>query len=463
MKDWVSRIRADREEWIGWLDQLLRIPSMSALPQHRPDIEQAAAWLVGQLSAAGFQAESQATRGHPIVYAEYRGSPTSDTTLLVYGHYDVQPAEPGKDWRTAPFEPTIMGDAIYARGAMDMKGQLVAFLAALKILQREGPLPLQIKCILEGEEEIGSPSLDDYLCQHRTQLACDAVLNLDGLMTTPTTPSLVYGLRGLAYFDLELVGLEHDLHSGLFGGSVMNPAFLLCKLLSGMLSSDGQIALPGFYRLVVPLTTTERQRFAQNSSSHQDNQAESGAFCLGGEAGYTSLERRCARPSLDINGLTAGYGGEGAKTVIPARAGAKISFRLVPNQTPDEVYRLLKAYIEDALPEGIKVRLTMISSGLPVMIDPLHWAMQAAARTLEATFGIPPAFIREGGTIPAVAMIKHRLKHDSVLLGCGYAGDGMHGPNEHMRLPLMEKNIEIYLRFLSEVAHHAREGKDVNE
>jgi acetylornithine deacetylase/succinyl-diaminopimelate desuccinylase-like protein len=454
-RDLASLINSSRERepaWIKKLDELLRIPSISTLCQHQADVSRAAQWLANELQDLGFSVEILPTRLHPIVFASFQASQPGATALLVYGHYDVQPVEPLQEWSSPPFEPTIDGDFLYARGAMDMKGQIIAFLCALRTFQSHGGIPLNVKCIFEGEEEIGSPDLPAFLLQYKERLQCDAVLNLDGLIFKADVPSLVYGLRGLAYFELELTGLQHELHSGMFGGTFLNPAQAMCELLSGMHDNQGKITLPGFYEHVVPLKFEERKQLALLPFSDEEYQREAGASLLWGEPGYTTVERRGARPTLEIHGLISGYTGEGEKTIIPASAKAKLSCRLVPNQTSQEIHASLLSYVEQHCPAGFHFKLALRSGNPPALMQRDQWAMRVAGRTLEETFGKKPVVIREGGTVPVVARLKEILGYESIMLGCGVAEDNMHAPNERLRLPLFMKSIEVYIRFLDGIS-----------
>lgn len=440
------------ERWLETAVQFLSIPSISTLPERAPDVRRAAGWLADRLLALGFETEIVPTPRHPIVYAHY-ATKTHAPTALVYGHYDVQPVDPLDAWHSPPFQPTLQGDFLYARGAMDMKGQIAAFLCALQCLKETSAIPLNLTCIFEGEEEIGSPDLRAFLVENKDRLRSDVALNLDGLIFKPDVPSLVYGLRGLAYLEIELQSLEHDLHSGLFGGTLLNPAGLLCRLLADLHGPDGRIALPGFYDSVLPLSPEERAGLALLPHDDAEYLAQCAAAGLAGEPGYTTVERRSARPALEISGISSGFTGAGAKTIIPAQARAKLTFRLVPDQTPEEVQALLQAYLQEKIPSGVRWRLSLHSSGLPILISRKQPAVKTALQALQETFHTAPIFIREGGTVPVVSLMKAVLASDSILLGCGVAEDGMHAPNERLRLPLYWKTIELYLRFLCGIAN----------
>jgi acetylornithine deacetylase/succinyl-diaminopimelate desuccinylase-like protein len=451
----LRKAQAQPERWLETAIQFLSIPSISTLPERAPDVRRAADWLAERLLDLGFETEIVPTPRHPIVYAHYTASNPQARTALVYGHYDVQPVDPLDAWHSPPFQPTLEGDFLYARGAMDMKGQIAAFLCALQCLKETSGIPLNLTCVFEGEEEIGSPDLRAFLVETKDRLRSDVVLNLDGLIFKADVPSLVYGLRGLAYLEIELQSLEHDLHSGLFGGTLLNPAALLCRLLADLHTPDGRIALPGFYDAVQPLSPAERAGLALLPHDDAEYLEQCAAVQLAGEPGFTTVERRSARPALEISGIHSGFTGVGAKTIIPAQARAKLTFRLVPNQTPEVVQALLHAFLEEKIPPGVRWRLSLHSSGLPILISREQPAMQTALQALQDTFHTPPVFIREGGTVPVVSLMKEVLGSDSILLGCGVAEDGMHAPNERLRLPLYWKTIELYLRFLCGISTHS--------
>ncbi|MBS0211158.1 MAG: dipeptidase [Planctomycetes bacterium] len=412
------------------LCQWLRIPSVSAISAHRNDTRRAAAWVAGQLQALGLQVEQVETPGHPIIYAEWLGA-LGAPTVLVYGHYDVQPADPLDEWITPPFEPARREGNIYARGATDDKGQVLTHVKAAEAwLRTAGKLPVNLKFLIEGEEEVGSENLEPFVAANRDKLACDVIVISDTAQYAPGKPAITYGLRGIAYFEVKLRGPAKDLHSGIFGGAVSNPANALAKMLGGLVDEQGRIQVPGFYDHVVPLTPREREQFAALNYDDAElcKQLEVGG--LSGEAGYSTLERRWARPTCDINGLTSGYQGEGAKTVLPCRASAKLSFRLVPNQTPAEVERGLRTFLQSRLPPGVTMEI-VAHHGAPGILTPLESPYMAAAeQAIAAGFGTPPVLVREGGSIPIVSTFKELLGVDTLLLGWGLNDDGAHGPNE---------------------------------
>jgi acetylornithine deacetylase/succinyl-diaminopimelate desuccinylase-like protein len=387
------------------------------------------------------------TRGHPIVYAEQRDDPAKPT-LLVYGHYDVQPADPLDEWRSHPFEPTIRGDNLYARGASDMKGSLVALLKAIESVLNAGSLPIGLRILFEGEEEIGSSSLPEFIERRRVLLAADVALNCDGQIHSPTLPSIVYGLRGLAYFEITVCGPRQDLHSGMFGGAIHNPAQVLCELVAGMHDAEGRVTLPGFYDPVRPLSDEERQALARIPQTDEDWKALTGAPALWGERGYTTTERVGARPTLEVNGLLSGFTGEGAKTVLPAKAMAKISTRLVADQDPAAICGQIREYMRRHAPNTITWQVRELSRGPGAIMERNSPAMRAAVKALRDTFGVEPIFKREGGSVPVVGLMQQQLGLDSIMLGFGLPDDNIHGPNEKQHLPTFYKGIETYIRFI---------------
>lgn len=442
-------IRAHRDDYLDQLKPLLAIPSVSTLPEHKPDVIRTAEWLRGELLRAGMaRAELMPTPMHPMVYAEWLGAP-GKPTILVYGHYDVQPVDPLDEWDTPPFEPTVRDDYLYARGASDMKSQIFAQIKAVEVLSLQGSLPVNLKYLLEGEEEIGSPNLDTFIEEHRDLLSCDFVLNCDSGILAPDLPSLVYALRGLAYFELEVRGPKKDLHSGLFGGSVHNPAQVLCDLIAGMHDKTGRVTLPGFYDAVLPLDDEERLQISRWPITGDEWKQMTGAPELWGEEGFTTLERVGGRPTLEVNGIVSGFTGEGAKTVLPAKALAKLSCRLVANQDPASIRAMLEHYLAEKAPRTVSWELRELSRGPGVLMDRNSDAMNAAAKALKAVFGMDPIFRREGGSIPVVGVLRQTLGVESVLLGFGLPDDGIHGPNEKQHLPTLFKGIEVYAHFLA--------------
>ncbi len=445
--------RSQKEAAEEALKDFLRIPSVSTLPEHKEDMQRAAEWLSSQLEQLGFdQVAILPTAGHPVVYGEHMKAGASAPTILFYGHYDVQPADPLELWESEPFDPQLRGENLYARGASDMKGQVVAHLQALEAMLKTGELPVNLKYMVEGEEEIGSPSLEAFIREHSDRLDCDFCLNADGGILGADLPSITYALRGLAYFELHVEGPDHDLHSGQFGGVVANPANVLARLIAGMHDADGKITLPGFYDQVRELSTDERAALSQLPQPDSWWQEQTGAPALWGEAGYSSTERAAARPTLDVNGLLSGFTGTGGKTVLPAKAMAKISMRLVPDQDPDSVHAALRSYLDRNTPDSVRWNLEMLASCRPGMVERDSDAVHAAVQALEAVWGKAPLFKREGGTVPVVGMIKDMLNVDSMMLGFGLPDDNLHAPNEKFHLPTFHRGIETFIRFTFEIA-----------
>ncbi len=449
----INYAREHEQAFLEDLKALLRIPSISALPEWKPDIQRAAEWIAAQLQDLGFDAvQVMPTKGHPVVYGEWLKAGPDAPTILFYGHYDVQPADPLELWETDPFDPQVRGNNIFARGASDMKGQVVAHLKAIESLIRTTGLPVNVKYMIEGEEEIGSPSLGAFIEEHRSLLSCDLCLNGDSGILAPDLPSIVYALRGLAYFEVHVQGPASDLHSGTFGGVVENPAQALCRLIAGMKDERGRITLPGFYDDVRPLSEEERADLAKLPQTDAWWQEQTGAPALFGEEGYTATERATARPTLDVNGLLSGFIGEGTKTVLPSKAMAKISMRLVPDQHPDRIHEGLRAYLEANAPPTITWELEYIASCLPAIVERDSKAIRVASQALEAVWGKPPLFTRMGGSVPVVGMIKELLNVDSLMLGFGLPDDNLHAPNEKFHLPNFFRGIETYIRFMHEIA-----------
>jgi len=434
------------------LCEFLRIPSVSADAQRRGDMRRAADWVADQFRRLRFAAEVIPTDGHPLVYAESAAVP-GKPTALVYGHYDVQPPDPLEKWTTPPFEPSRRDGNLYARGATDDKGQLLTHVKSAEAwIAVEGRLPLNLKFLIEGEEEVGSHGLERYLAEHADRLACDCVVVSDGGQFAPGVPAITYGLRGIAYYELLLTGPNRDLHSGSFGGTSTNPANALAKMLAGLIDADGRITVPGFYDDVVPLSDRERAEMAALPFDESAYFRNIGVAQGAGEAGFTTRERRGARPTFDVNGLWSGYQGEGAKTVLPAAAGAKFSFRLVPNQDPAKIAAGLKQKLAELLPPGIEMNL-IDHHGAPGVLVPLDSPnVEAAARAIEHAFGRRPVFTREGGSIPIVTAFHQRLGADVLLLGWGQEDDNCHSPNEKFCLADFHRGIKASAKLWEELA-----------
>lgn len=424
------------------LCELLRIPSVSTDGLHRAEIDQAARWLGNHLSDIGLEVELLETVGNPVVYAQTPPVPGAPS-VMVYGHYDVQPPDPLDEWRSPPFEPTVRDGNLYARGATDDKGQLFTHIKSVEAWMRTaGQLPVQLKFVIEGEEEVGSEGLHDLLVRDSDRLACDVVVVSDSSQFGPGCPAITYGLRGIAYFELRLTGPQQDLHSGTFGGAVTNPANCLTRMLSSLMDTQGRIQLAGFYDDVVPLTDQERDQFAALPFDEAAFLRRLGVNGVTGEQGYTTMERRWARPTFDIHGLWGGYQAEGAKTVLPAKAGAKFSFRLVPHQDPAAVEQSLRAHLQAICPPGIRMELLAMHGATGVLVPLESPFMAAATEAIELGFGKPPVFIREGGSIPIVTLFHEQLGVDTLLLGWGQDDDNTHSPNEKFNLADFHRGIK---------------------
>jgi acetylornithine deacetylase/succinyl-diaminopimelate desuccinylase-like protein len=430
----------------------LRIPSISALPDHAADCRAAAGWLVGALTSAGIEhAEVCETAGHPVVYADWLHAPGAPT-VLVYGHYDVQPVDPLELWTSPPFEPVIDGERLLARGAADDKGQVHAHLmAAEAILATRGGFPVNLKYLFEGEEESGSVNLDRWLDENKARLAADLVVVSDTGFFEGNMPAITTGLRGLMYAQIDVVGHEVDLHSGGFGGVVENPANALAQIIAALKGPDGRIRIPGFYDDVVPLSEADRADFAALPFDEDAYLDRLGLPSLVGEVGYTTLERRGGRPTLDVDGMWAGFTGTGSKTIIPAHAHAKVSCRLVVAQEPGRIFERLKAYVGEIAPPGVTTTVTFLGGGRPSLTPRDHPATQAAARAIEATFGRAPVYIREGGSIPVCASFESILGLPVVLLGFVQPDCNAHAPNEWMDLANYETGIRTIVRTWDEL------------
>ena len=423
------------------LIELLRIPSVSADSQYAGDVQKAADWLQNHFLEMGLNAEQIATAGHPIVYAETPPVPGAPVAL-VYGHYDVQPPDPLDLWISPPFDPTVRDGNLYARGATDDKGQMLTHVKSVQAwLAQNQSLPLQVKLLIEGEEEVGSENLEKFLTENKEKLACDCVVISDTAQFARGVPAITYGLRGIAYYELHLQGPDQDLHSGVFGGGVTNPAVVLAQILNKLVDQDGRIQLPGFYDEVVPLTDREREEFKALPFDEQGFMDQLRVEGLTGEKGFSTLERRWARPSFDVNGIWGGYQGEGAKTVLPSKAGAKFSFRLVPDQDPHKITDSLRSFLESLVPPGIKMEL-MDYHGAPGIAMPIDSPyLEAAADAIEIGFGNRPVFMREGGSIPIVNSFAEELGAEVLLLGWGQNDDNLHAPNEKFSLDDFHRGI----------------------
>jgi acetylornithine deacetylase/succinyl-diaminopimelate desuccinylase-like protein len=432
----IEYIQERRSAFVEELKGFLRIPCVSTKSEHKADMLKAAQWLVEQMRGMGLEhVEILPTAGHPVVYADWLHA-AGKPTVLIYGHYDVQPAEPLELWTTGAFEPTVRNGELYARGAVDDKGQVFMHLKALEAhLKTSGQLPVNVRLLVEGEEEIGSPSLDAFIAKQKDMLQADVVVISDTAMIAKDAPGITVGLRGLVYFQIDMEVAKSDLHSGGFGGAIENPAMALAQLLAKLKDRNGRITIPGFYDDVRRLPAAERRALARLPFSEKKFQRDLGAPALFGEKGFTTLERLWARPTLEINGVCSGFIGEGAKTVLPCRAMAKVSMRLVPNQDPNKIARLFVQHVKRLAPKTAKLKITEVSGrGKPWLVPTDHPSLQAVANAIEKGFGKKPVYTRTGGTIPVVATLDRFLKAPILLMGIGLPDENAHAPNEKLDL-----------------------------
>lgn len=442
MASWNEYSTENKERFLEELLGLLRIPSVSADSKYKDDVARCAEAVKEHLLKAGCDtAEVCATAGHPIVYGEKIVN-ASLPTVLVYGHYDVQPADPLNLWHSGPFEPVIKDGKIYARGACDDKGQMFMHIKALETMVRTGDVPCNVKVMIEGEEEVGSVNLGKFLQDNKEKLKADIVLVSDTSMISMEHPSIESGLRGLAYMEVEVTGPDRDLHSGVYGGAVANPATILCKLIASMHDENNHITVPGFYDKVAELSAADRKAINDAPFDLGEYKKDLGVNEVWGEKGYTTLERTGIRPTLEVNGIWGGYTGEGAKTVLPSKAYAKISMRLVPNQVSDEISDLFARHFESIAPAYVKVKVTAHHGGEPVVTPTDSPAYQAAAKAIKTTFGKDPIPTRGGGSIPIIALFERVLGLKTVLLGFGLDNDNIHSPNEKYDVANYFKGIE---------------------
>ncbi len=449
----VSYSKKHKDDFVESLKDFLRIQTISSDSNFKNELEKGAKWLSDYLQSLGASdVQILKTSRHPVVYGHINQAGPEKPTVLIYGHYDVQPPDPIAEWEHDPFEPIVKKNVIYARGSSDMKGQIMVALAAIQSILSFGPLPVNLKFFFEGEEEIGSPSIRPLLEKYKDLLNSDFVLNLDAGMIAKDRPTIVYGLRGLAYFEITIIGPAHDLHSGMFGGVVFNPIHALCKLIAGMKDGSGQILLPGFYDDVMPLGESERVSLNELDNPDSFYIEQTGAKEIFGEAGFSNVERLGARPTLDVNGIWGGYTGEGPKTVIPAKAFAKLSMRLVPHQTPGKVYEQLSQYLQDNAPQQISWDLKQLASDPACITEMDFYATHCFSQSLERIWGKKPVFKREGGSIPIVSHFQTILGIESVLSGFSIPEDRVHSPNEHFNLDLFVLGIETVIDFFYRVS-----------
>ncbi|HET6200270.1 MAG TPA: dipeptidase [Candidatus Acidoferrales bacterium] len=451
--NFLDYIESRRELNLSELKDFLRIPSVSTKSEHKPDINRAAQWVADRLHGAGFsKVDIIPTKMHPLVVAESLEAP-GKPTILFYGHYDVQPAEPLELWTSPPFDPTVRGGNLYGRGTADDKGQVHIHLKALEALQKSGgKLPLNVKVIIEGEEEVGSVNLWDFVTQNKDRLRADALVVSDTSMLARGVPSITYGLRGLNYYQVEITGPSQDLHSGVFGGAVPNPITILAEMIAKLHDKNFHVTVPGFYDDVATLSAKERKALNSLPWKESEFRRTVGAPGLSGEKGFTNVERLWCRPTLELNGIWGGYTGEGSKTVIPSKAFAKISTRLVPNQNPAKVAKQVERHIRRLLPKTVRCKFEVLSMGKPWVASYTHPIFQKAIHALEKGFGKKAVFIREGGSIPFVTQMHDTFKVPCVLLGFGLPDENAHAPDEHISLENYFGGIKSVASFYSALA-----------
>jgi len=439
-------IEANKDRFLEELYALLRIPSVSADSRHKGDVRKAAEYVRARLAELGAEATLVETKGHPIVFGEKKVDPKKPT-VLVYGHYDVQPPDPLDLWTSPPFEPTVRNGKIYARGSCDDKGQFYMHIKAFEILAKHNLLNCNVKFMIEGEEEVGSDNLPLFVKEYRDKLKADVILISDTALISLDQPSITVGLRGLSYMEVEVTGANRDLHSGVYGGAVANPINELAKMITSLHDENGRVTIPGFYDKVKDLTDAERKALNAAPFDLDEYKKELGIEEITGEKGYTTLERTGVRPTLDCNGIWGGYTGEGAKTVLPSKASAKISMRLVPNQDPNEITELFTKHFKSLAPTSVKVKVTAHHGGQPAVTPTDSKAYAAASKAFEEVWGKSPIPTRDGGSIPIVALFKKELGLDTVLMGFGLDSDALHSPNESYGLKNFFIGIETIVAF----------------
>lgn len=453
MQDVIKYIQENRESYVKELTEFLKIPSISTLAENKEDIKKAAEFVADKLKSAGLnKVEIFKTEGHPLIYAEWLGAP-GKPTVLIYGHYDVQPVDPIELWDSPPFEPVIKDGKIFARGATDDKGQLYMHIKSVEaFFKKTGSLPLNVKFLIEGEEEIGSENIEVFINNNTELLKCDAVMISDTSLFEKGQPTLTYGLRGLCYMEVEVTGPSKDLHSGSFGGAIANPVNELAEIISNLHDKNGRITIPGFYNDVLKLSKKERDNFKRLNFSEKKYAKELGVKQLQGEKGFTTLERLWARPTLDCNGIYGGFTGKGAKTIIPSNATAKISMRLVPNQDPKKIAKDFTKFIKKLAPPSVTVKVTDLHGAYPSITPLEDKATISAARAMEKAFGKKTVYMREGGSIPIVTVFAKKLKAPVVLMGLGLDSENLHSPNEHFDLNHYQLGIISSAYFFNDYA-----------
>lgn len=453
MTRWEQYLEAQQPTFVETLLDFLRIPSISALPDHADDVQQAAVWVADRLQASGIEhVEIMPTEGHPVVYGDWLHAP-NQPTILIYGHFDVQPADPYELWTHPPFEPVIKDNNVYARGATDDKGNMLAPILAIEaLLKTDGKLPINVKFFFEGQEEIGSPHIPPFLAANRDKFACDVVFSADGGQWSETEPNLTVGLKGLVALQIDVKGAKTDLHSGMYGGAVQNPLHALTRIIDSMRRPDGKILVDGFYDEVVELSADDKAKIAAAPFDETTYKADLGLDALFGEPGYSTRERAWARPTLELNGMWGGFQGEGVKTVLPNEAHAKISCRLVANQTPETIIHLITEHVKRHTPPGVTVTVTPeLSQAAPYLMPADHDGNQAASKVLQQLYGRSPYYVRTGGSIPVCPLFLKELGVYTVNFAFGLDDENMHAPDEFYRLDSFEKAQKGYCMLLHEL------------
>ncbi len=453
MTDWKAHLEGNLSRYLDELAEFLRIPSISSLPEHAADVKRAADWVAGRLESAGIEGiQILPTQGHPVVYGQWLHAP-GKPTIMLYGHFDTQPVDPLELWTHPPFEPVIKGDRIYARGASDDKGNmLIPILAVEAMLKTRGSLPVNLKFFLEGQEEIGSPQMPDLISSHRDLLACDMVLSADGGQWEENQPALNVGRRGLCALQIDVQSADHDVHSGTYGGTFQNPLHALVQLVASMHGPRGDIAVEGFYEAVRELSDAERSQIAEVPYNEAEFMRELGVKALYGEAGYSTYERTWVRPTLEVNGIWGGFQGEGIKTVIPSKAHAKITCRLVPDQEPDKIADLISAHVARHAPAGATVQVKKLAGSADPFLIPIdHPGNQAARVVLKALYGKEPYVVRTGGTIPVSGLLLKNLGAHMVNFAFGLEDENLHAPDEFFRLSSFKRGLNAYGMILEEL------------
>ncbi|MEW6030534.1 MAG: dipeptidase [Chloroflexota bacterium] len=442
--------KQNRERFLQELKEVVAIPSISTSMEHKADMQRTAEWMAGQLRALrmnNVQIMPTSEGGHPVVYGEWLEAGKDKPTVLIYGHYDVQPVDPLELWQSPPFEAVVRGEHLFGRGTSDMKGQVLASMKAVESVTKAGGLPVNVKWLIEGEEEIGSEHLDAFIQAHKDLLKCDFCLNPDAGMIAADKPSVTYGLRGLMYAEVRVYGPDRDLHSGLFGGTVHNPAQALIELVAGMHDKNGRVTLPGFYDKVRPVSREEHQELARLPMDEWFYLDQTKVPVLWGEPDFLPVERVGARPTLEVNGFLSGFTGQGSKTVLPAHAMAKISCRLVPDQKPEEIYQQLVKYMEENAPKTVRWEVLNLHNAGTAITNRDSAGIRALSSAMESVWGVKPMFKRDGGSIGVVVQLQNHVGAESVLTGFGLPEDNVHSPNEKLHLPTWYKGIDALIHF----------------